>query len=65
MKGYRINPDAGHVAKIMEGLSMKNGHCPCRVYRDDTTLCPCDEFVSEGVCRCNLFTAISMPSKRK
>lgn len=59
MKGYQINPDAAHVAKIMEGLAKKNGHCPCRVNRDDTALCPCDEFIGEGVCRCKLFMAVS------
>lgn len=55
MKGYRLSPDAEHVALIMKGLQKKGGHCPCRVNRDDTTLCPCDEFVGEGICKCDLF----------
>ena len=45
MKNYRINPDKKYVNVIMEGLQRKNGHCPCRVNEDDTTLCPCDEFI--------------------
>ena len=55
MRGYRINEDKKYVLGILEGLYRKNGHCPCRVNVDETTLCPCDEFVSEGICKCNLF----------
>lgn len=55
MKGYRLNPDSEYVAKILEGIRRKDGHCPCRVKVDETTLCPCDEFVDSGVCKCNLF----------
>ena len=55
MKGYRLNPDKEHVATIIEGLYRKDGHCPCRVKVDETTLCPCDEFIETGVCRCKLY----------
>lgn len=55
MKGYRLNPDAEHVAKIIAGLEKKDGHCPCRINKDISTLCPCDEFTSVGICKCNLF----------
>ena len=41
--------------KILEGIYKKGGHCPCRVVVDDTTLCPCDEFVNDGICKCNLY----------
>lgn len=55
MKGYRLNGDKEYVKKIIEGIYKKDGHCPCRVNVDDTTLCPCDEFVGTGVCKCRLF----------
>lgn len=55
MKGYRLNPDKEYVNKIIEGINRKNGHCPCRVVSDETTMCPCDEFVQEGICKCKLF----------
>lgn len=58
MKGYRINPDRKYVNIILDGLERKDGHCPCRVKVDDTTLCPCDEFIKTGVCKCNLFIKI-------
>ena len=55
MKGYRLNSDKIYVSKIIDGIERKNGHCPCRVNQNDTTLCPCDEFISKGICKCNLF----------
>lgn len=58
MKGFRINPDRKYVNVIMEGLEKKNGHCPCRVNVDDTTLCPCDEFINDGICKCKLYVKI-------
>lgn len=58
MKGYTINPDKEYTQKIIEGIYKKDGHCPCRVYADETTLCPCDQFISEGICKCNLYVKI-------
>ncbi len=58
MKNYRINPDKKYVSAIIEGLEKKNGHCPCRVNVDDTTLCPCDEFINDGVCKCKLYISM-------
>ena len=55
MKGYELNPDKEYVRKILEGIYRKDGHCPCRLNSDDTTLCPCDEFVEKQICKCNLF----------
>ena len=55
MKGYELNPDKEYVKKILEGIYRKDGHCPCRLNSDDTTLCPCDEFVEKQICKCNLF----------
>ena len=55
MKGYKLNPDKEYVAKIIEGIYRKNGHCPCRVNEDETTLCPCDEFISTEFCGCKLY----------
>lgn len=58
MKGYRLNPDREYVDKIITGTLKKDGHCPCRVNIDETTLCPCDEFIKEGKCACKLFIPI-------
>ena len=58
MKGYIINPDKEYTQKIIEGIYKKDGHFPCRVYADETTLCPCDQFINEGICKCNLYVKI-------
>lgn len=63
MKGFRINPDKKLVSVIMEGLERKDGHCPCRINVDDTTLCPCDEFVNEKICKCKLYVPIESREK--
>lgn len=55
MKGYVLNPNKEYVDIIINGILKKDGHCPCRKLADDTTLCPCDEFVKTGICKCNLF----------
>ena len=59
MKNYRINPDKKYVSTIIEGLEKKNGHCPCSVNVDDTTLCPCDEFISVVICKCKLYISMN------
>ena len=57
MKGYSLNKDKEYVSKIIDGIYRRGGHCPCRRSADETTLCPCDEFVSTGKCLCKLFVA--------
>lgn len=55
MKGYILNPDKEYVSKIVQGIYRKDGHCPCRLNSDETTLCPCDEFIEKQICKCNLY----------
>ena len=64
MKNYRINPDKKYVSAIIEGLEKKNGHCPCRVNVDETTLCPCDEFIRDGICKCKLYIPMEEAKKK-
>ena len=58
MKGFKLNENKEYVDKIIQGIYRKNGHCPCRVTVDETTLCPCDDFVKNGNCKCKLFLPI-------
>ena len=58
MKGFKLNSDKKYVLKIIEGIEKKDGHCPCRLNIDNTTLCPCDEFITDGICRCKLFVPL-------
>lgn len=63
MKNFRINPDKKYVDIIIQGLEKKNGHCPCRIDVNDSTLCPCDEFLREGLCKCRLYISIEEAEK--
>ena len=54
----RFNENEKIVNAIREGLKKKDGHCPCRVNVDDSTLCPCDEFVNDKICKCKLYIPI-------
>ena len=58
MKDFILNPNKEYVDIIINGILKRNGHCPCRVTQDQTTLCPCDDFVKNEVCKCNLFVKI-------
>lgn len=55
MKGYILNPDTEYVKKIIDGIEANNGHCPCRVKKDESTYCPCEDFLSGQGCSCLLF----------
>ena len=64
MKNFRINPDRKFVDIIIEGLERKQGHCPCRVEVNDSTLCPCDEFIEKGICKCRLYVPLDDDSAK-
>ena len=51
----RFNDNEKVVNAIREGLKKKDGHCPCRIKVDDTTLCPCDDFIQNENCICKLY----------
>jgi len=67
--GFKINPDKGHVARIVKGLKKnedKHGFrfCPCRIVtgdfdKDRLIICPCiyhkQEIKDMGHCLCRLF----------
>ena len=55
MEGYTLNPNKEYVDIIINGILKRDGHCPCRKTQDNTTLCPCNEFIETGGCKCKLF----------
>ena len=59
MKGFRLNKNKNYVLKIIDGIEKKEGNCPCRLNVDNTTLCPCDEFVKDRICKCKLFIPLN------
>ncbi len=65
MKDFILNPNKEYVDIIINGILKRNGHCPCRVTQDQTTLCPCDDFIKNGNCKCNLFVKIDELNKKE
>lgn len=58
----RLNDNQELVAKIKEGLKMKDGYCPCRLQKLPEYKCICEEFKQqiadpefEGYCHCKLY----------
>ncbi len=58
----RLNEDKEIVAKIKEGLRLKDGYCPCRLQKTEDNKCMCKEFRDqiadpdfEGYCHCLLY----------
>ena len=58
----RFNENKEIVAKIKEGLKMKDGYCPCRLQKMPEYKCICEEFKQqiadpefEGYCHCKLY----------
>ena len=39
-----LNPDAGVVEAVREGLEQTGGYCPCRRERSEANRCMCQEF---------------------
>ena len=58
----RLNDDKELVARIREGLKMKDGYCPCRLEKTEDNKCICTEFKAQiadpdfkGYCHCMLY----------
>ena len=58
----RLNEDKELVARIREGLKMKDGYCPCRLEKTEDNKCMCKEFRDqiadpefEAYCHCLLY----------
>lgn len=53
----KINDDAELVAKIRKQLADNNGYCPCKLVKNEDTLCMCKEFLEQGLgeCHCGLY----------
>lgn len=50
-----LNRNRNHVEKLMKIMDRNGGHCPCTVADREHTLCPCDHFIVNNECHCNLF----------
>ena len=56
MKGFKINKE--RAKKLIELIDKCEGNCPCSIVKDETTLCPCDNFINEKECKCGMYEKI-------
>lgn len=56
MKGFKIKIERAR--KLIELIEKCKGHCPCAIVKDETTLCPCDNFINEKDCKCGMYEKI-------
>lgn len=56
MKGFRINKE--RAKRLIELIDKCGGMCPCAIVKDDSTLCPCDNFINEKDCQCGFYERI-------
>ncbi len=56
MKGFRINKE--RAKRLIDLIDKCNGHCPCAIVKDETTLCPCDNFINDKECTCGMYEKI-------
>lgn len=57
MSALRLNSDAELVKEIRAAIKAADGHCPCKLVRNDDTKCMCKEFREQpsGMCHCGLY----------
>lgn len=53
----KLNPDKEFVKQFREKLKENQGHCPCRLIKNEDTKCMCKEFREQttGWCHCGLY----------
>lgn len=58
MKNFKISNNKSKVLKLIDLIYKCNGHCPCAIVKDETTLCPCDNFTKNNICQCGMYEKI-------
>lgn len=57
----RVTQDKELEREIREKLKETLGYCPCKVVRNEDTLCMCKEFLEQkelGECHCGLYVKV-------
>lgn len=49
------NPDKEFLNKILKAIKENDGYCPCVLYKNEDTICPCKEFRENKKCHCKLY----------
>lgn len=54
------NPDTETVQLVRQKLKQNDGYCPCKLIKNQDTLCVCKEFREAGLgpCHCGLYIKV-------
>lgn len=55
-----VTKDIKLATEIRKTLNENDGFCPCKLIKNETTKCMCEDFMKmeEGTCHCGLYTKI-------
>ena len=59
----KVNPDTMKAKEIREKVKENDGYCPCSLFRNEDTKCPCKEFLESqelGECHCGLYIKVEV-----
>lgn len=53
----KVTSDKELEKEIRQRIKDNNGHCPCKILKNDDTKCICKEFLEQesGECHCGLY----------
>ena len=48
--------------EVLEALRKNKGYCPCKIIKNEDTLCMCKEFREQesGICHCGLYEKVEI-----
>lgn len=53
----KLNKNNPKTNEIIQAIKNNDGHCPCKLIKNENTKCICKEFQEQanGICHCGLF----------
>lgn len=59
---FIVTQDKTHADKIRKALRENDGYCPCRITKDESSRCVCEDFIknikSGEYCHCGLYKKV-------
>jgi ferredoxin-thioredoxin reductase catalytic subunit len=55
---FKLTENKELLEVLRQGFKEKGGYCPCKLEDNDDNICPCSEFINEGICHCGFFVEV-------
>ena len=59
----KVNPDTQKAEEIAQKVRDNDGYCPCALFKNEDTKCPCKEFLESqelGECHCGRYIKVEV-----